>query len=106
MDFAPQFDVNAAVDDGGDVFFQNFARQAEGGDADANLAAQIGLAFEDRHVVPVAFQFAGRGQAGRPAADNRHALAAGRIVRRQRLALAGPCRRPPNASSGRCGRAL
>ena len=50
----PQLDVNAALDDGRDVFFQNRARQAERGNADADLAAQIRLALEDRHVVPVA----------------------------------------------------
>ncbi len=40
--------------------------QAERGNADADLAAEVRFAFEDRHVMPIAPQFPGRGQAGRP----------------------------------------
>ena len=44
--------LHAAVDDGVDVFLDDLARQAEDRDADADLAAEVRLALEDRHSWP------------------------------------------------------
>ena len=93
-----EFYFDAALDDGGDVFLDHLARQAEDGHADANLPAQVRLALEDRHVVPVAFQFPGGGQTGRSAADDRRLLARRAVIRRQRAEWFCSCRRPQFAS--------
>ena len=88
-----QLHLDALGENRGDVFLDDLARQAELGDADANLPAEIRFALEDRHFMPVAAQFAGGGQAGRSAADDRGLLARRAEIRRQRAERLLSCRR-------------
>ena len=71
-------ELHAVLGDPVDVELDDIARQPEGRDADERGAAARRQRLVDVHLVAVAGQLLGDGQPGRPRADDRHALAAGR----------------------------
>ena len=84
----PQFNP-AEVQDARDFAVENRARRAVVGDAVAHHAAGFGARVEQHAGVAAPPQLAGRGQAGRARADNRHALLAERRIACQCVVFRG-----------------